>query len=62
MLLVTGATGYLGAVLVTLLRDEGLQPRAVVRAEARAAALPEGVPWAVADLSDREALTRAADG
>jgi len=62
MLLVTGATGYLGRVLVTLLRDRGLRPRAVIRDPSRAGAVPEGVPWVVADLADEPALRRAAEG
>jgi dihydroflavonol-4-reductase len=61
MLLVTGATGYLGTVLVTLLRDRGLEPRAVIRDRSRASALPARVPWAVADLADETALRRAAE-
>jgi len=62
VLLVTGATGYLGTVLVTLLRDRGLKPRAAVRDSTRASALPAGVPCSVADLADEAALRRAAEG
>lgn len=59
----TGATGYLGSVLVHLLVREGHEVRAVVRDRARAAALlPPGVDLVVADLGDPEGLRRAADG
>ncbi|WP_214368043.1 NAD-dependent epimerase/dehydratase family protein [Pseudonocardia sp. H11422] len=53
MLLVTGATGYLGSALVDLLVRRGEAVRAAVRDPVRAAAvLPEGVELAVADLAD----------
>ncbi|WP_028938291.1 NAD-dependent epimerase/dehydratase family protein [Pseudonocardia spinosispora] len=62
MLLITGATGYLGTVLATLLRDQGFEVRAAVRNADRARLLPEGVEWAIADLDDPDSLRRAADG
>lgn len=63
MLMTTGATGYLGTVLVHLIVHEGYAVRAVVRDRARAAALlPSGVELVVADLDDAEGLRRAADG
>lgn len=62
MLLVTGATGYLGAALIDRLRDERLPIRAMVRSSARAAALPNGVSWMAGDLSDPESLRRAVTG
>lgn len=62
MLLLTGATGYLGSVLLQQLIDAGREVRAVVRDAGRAAALPPGVDVAVADLADRGGLERAAAG
>jgi dihydroflavonol-4-reductase len=63
VLTITGATGYLGSVLVHLLVREGHQVRAVVRDRARAAALlPPGVELVVADLDDATGLRRAAAG
>lgn len=63
MLLITGATGYLGSALVDLLIRRGHEVRAVVRDPARAAGvLPRGVELAVADLADLEGLRRAARG
>jgi dihydroflavonol-4-reductase len=62
MLLVTGATGYLGSALVALLTDAGLPVRATVRSEARALVLPEGVERAFADLGDEQSLVEAMQG
>lgn len=61
--MITGATGYLGSVLVERAVAAGHRVRAVVRDPARAAALlPAGVDVAVADLTDGAALRRAAAG
>ena len=62
MLLVTGATGYLGSALVDLLVRRGLPVRATVRRPERASVLPDSVEQADADLADEEALTRAMAG
>lgn len=61
-MLVTGATGYLGAALVDLLVRRGMPVRAVVRTTARASVLPEGVEQVAADLSDEDSLARAMAG
>lgn len=61
--MISGATGYLGSVLVGLAVRRGHQVRAVVRDPERAAAvLPAGVEIAVADLADARGLERAARG
>lgn len=72
MLLVTGATGYLGAALVALLHERGHAVRAVVRDPARADVLPASddrgppgggpVERVAADLADADSLVRAMDG
>ena len=62
MLLVTGATGYLGSALTALLTDAGLPVRAAIRSEARAGVLPEGVERVFADLGDEESLAEAMRG
>ena len=62
MLLVTGATGYVGAALVKFLTDAGVPVRAVVRRAERASVLPGGVEQALADLTDEHSLTDAMRG
>ena len=62
MLLVTGATGYLGAETVALLVERGHAVRAVVRDPSRADVLPPQVERVAADLADAESLARAMDG
>lgn len=63
MLLVTGATGFLGSALVALLVRRGERVRAAVRDPERARRLlPAGVELASADLGDGAALARAAQG
>jgi len=63
MLMVTGASGFLGSALVELAVREGRDVRAVVRDRERAAAvLPAGVDVAVADLADADGLAAAARG
>lgn len=63
MLMITGATGYLGCVLVDVAVRRGHEVRAVVRDPARAAGvLPAGVELAVADITDLGTMARAAHG
>ena len=62
MLLVTGATGYLGSALVKFLCEEGRPVRALVRSEERARVLPAGVDLVFGDLSDTASLERAMEG
>ena len=63
MLLITGAAGYLGSVLVDVALRHGHQVRAAVRDPARARLLlPPQVEIAVADLTDPETLRHAAEG
>jgi dihydroflavonol-4-reductase len=63
MLLVTGATGYLGSAVVHQAVRDGYEVRAAVRDPRRVAGLlPEGVEVVVADLSDPAALERAVRG
>jgi dihydroflavonol-4-reductase len=62
MLLVTGATGYLGSALVKRLCEEGRRVRALVRSEERARVLPGGVELAFGDLADEASLDRAVRG
>ncbi|WP_300007400.1 NAD-dependent epimerase/dehydratase family protein [Pseudonocardia sp.] len=63
MLLVTGATGFLGSALVHLAVGQGRDVRVAVRdAERARTLLPPGVDVALADLADLDALTRAARG
>jgi dihydroflavonol-4-reductase len=62
MLLVTGATGYLGSALVRLLTDAGLPVRAAIRNAGRASVLPPQVERVFADLGDEPSLTEAMQG
>ena len=63
MILVTGATGFVGSHLVTRLRKDGLAVRAVVRTPAKAQALADlGVEVVPGDISDRASLEAAAAG
>jgi uncharacterized protein YbjT (DUF2867 family) len=60
MVVVTGATGTIGRHLVKHLERRGVEPKAVVRTEARGRTL--GVPYVVADLDDPGSLARAFEG
>ena len=63
MILVTGATGFVGSHLVRRLRKESIPVRAVVRTPAKAQALRDlGVEVVPGDLSDPWSLIAAAEG
>jgi dihydroflavonol-4-reductase len=62
MLLVTGATGYLGSALTHLLVQEGYRVRALVRTPDKATLLPASVEIVPGDLADEASLVRAAAG
>ncbi len=61
MILVTGATGNVGRLLVTLLVDEGVEVRGLSRDPERAG-LPPGVDVVVGDFGDVETLKPAMQG
>src|SRR5574340_1113448 len=63
MILVTGATGFVGRHLLKRLRQEGLAVRAVVRTPAKAAWLRDlGVEVVPGDIGDQASLDAAAKG
>ncbi|GAA4922092.1 dihydroflavonol-4-reductase [Actinomycetospora succinea] len=62
MLLVTGATGFVGSAVAAYLHERGHAVRAVVRDPSRADVLPAGVERVAADLADADSLARAMDG
>jgi dihydroflavonol-4-reductase len=62
MLLVTGATGFVGSAVVAYLHEQGYAVRAVVRDPSRADVLPDGVERVAADLADADSLVRAMEG
>lgn len=61
MILVTGASGFVGRHVVVALAAGGRPVRALVRSRARAV-LPDGVGVAVADLTDTRTLPPALEG
>ena len=63
MILVTGATGFVGSHLVKRLRQEGLKVRAVTRTPAKAQSLADlGVEVVPGDIGDPASLEAAAKG
>jgi uncharacterized protein YbjT (DUF2867 family) len=62
MVLVTGATGNVGAELVRALAGGGEQVRALIRRDADRSTLPSGVDAFVGDLNRTETLAGAVDG
>jgi uncharacterized protein YbjT (DUF2867 family) len=62
MILVTGATGNVGAELVGALAGAGEQVRALIRRDADRAMLPAGVDAFVGDLNQPETLAGAVEG
>lgn len=64
MILVTGATGFIGRVLVRQLTETGQQVRVLLRPSPRSPRLPKGVPVevAVVSLNDERGLRAALRG
>ena len=62
MILVTGATGFVGRRVVERLIAGGQTVRALMRDEARASVLPSGVEVATGDVFDINSLNRAVAG
>ncbi len=61
MILVTGATGFIGRALIRHLFETGRQVRVLIRPSRRSPRLPKGVPVevAVVSLSDERAIRAA---
>ncbi|MEL6113045.1 MAG: NAD(P)H-binding protein, partial [Pseudomonadota bacterium] len=51
---ITGATGFVGAALVDLLRAKGFRIRVLIRNRARLAVDPAGLEISVGDLGDAD--------
>ena len=62
MILVVGATGQLGGLIVRTLLERGMPVRALIRIGPGDAAVPPGVETVVGDLKDPESLARACLG
>jgi uncharacterized protein YbjT (DUF2867 family) len=61
-ILVTGATGKVGSLVVTELLKRGADVRALVRKQPEAGKLPAGVEVAIADLLDPVSVEKAMQG
>jgi len=62
VILVTGGSGFIGRRLTDALAADGRKVRALVRSEAGARRMPNGVEVVVGDVADAESLRRAAAG
>src|SRR5512135_834158 len=64
MILVTGATGFIGRALMRQLLDSGLAVRVLIRPSRRSPRLPKGLPIdvAVVSLADERAIGAALKG
>ena len=62
MILVTGATGFVGSHLVEKLRSRGEAVRCLVRPTTNTRRLPAGAETAAADLATGQGIDRALDG
>ena len=62
MILVTGATGFIGRYLVSKLLESGQKVRALVRSETRSEILPKSTQIVVGDILDLSSLKNACDG
>jgi uncharacterized protein YbjT (DUF2867 family) len=60
--LVVGATGSIGRSVVAQSLDAGLETRALVRSETKAAGLPDGAEVVVGDLTNADSLRSAMSG
>lgn len=60
--LVVGATGSIGRLVVAQSLDAGLETRALVRSETKAAGLPDGAEVVVGDLTKADSLRSAMSG